>query len=294
MKRTLLLCAVGFACLCACGGQRAASVRGPITVAVSILPQKYFVDKVGGAFVNCIVMVPPGTNAHSFEPKPAQMSLLTNASVYFGIGLEFERAWISRFSAVAPGMRIVHTDSGIIKLPSEDADERDPDGGPGLDPHIWLSPALVKKQVRAIAAALAAADTAHASAFASNRDAFLARIDSLDARIRDTLGCAAAGNEPRKTFLVYHPTWGYFARDYCLRQISIEEGGREPSPRVMKSIVDTARICRIHTVFAQPEFSRQSAEVVAREIGATVVDADALAYDWENNLLTVARRMAEQ
>jgi zinc transport system substrate-binding protein len=92
--------------------------------------------------------------------------------------------------------------------------------------------------------------------------------------------------------LVFHPTWGYFARDFCLAQISIEVEGKEPSPRTMKEILDVARKHGIKTVFTQPEFSRKSAEVIARELGATVVDADALVYDWKNNLIAVAKKIA--
>jgi zinc transport system substrate-binding protein len=281
------------ACCCVCGPGRPGAPSAPLTVFVSIVPQKYFVDRISNGLVNCLVMVPPGADPHTFEPHPAQMSLLSTAKAYFAIGLEFENPWLPKFAAVSRAMRIVHTDSQVAKISSEDADGRGPAEGRGLDPHIWLSPALVKQQVQTITAALAEIDTARAAAYGRNRDLFLAAIDSLDRQLHALLPCDT-GVRPHKAFLVYHPTWGYFAKDYCLRQVAIEAEGKDPSPRMMKNIIDTARFYRIRTVFVQPEFSRTSAEVIARELGAGVLDADALAYDWKNNLLYVAGKLAEQ
>ena len=302
MKKPFFLLPISIALIASgCGGKHASGDARPV-VFVSILPQKYFVDRISGGLVDCLVMVPPGTNAHSYEPHPRQMSLLSKAKAYFAIGLEFEGPWLPRFSSLAKSMRIVHTDSLVPKLPSSDNDEHAAKpsaegGGPaaGLDPHIWLSPALVKQQATSIAAALEEIDTVHSAAYRRNCGSFLRGIDTLDRQLRAILPCdSAAGAAHRRTFLVFHPTWGYFAKDYCLRQVAIEVEGKEPSPRMMKSILDTARFYGIRTVFVQPEFSRTSAEVIAHELGAGVLDADALAYDWKNTLLYVARKIGEQ
>jgi len=259
--------------------------------------------------VECLVMVPPGVNAHSYEPRPLQMSLLSKAKAYFAIGLEFEGPWLPKFSALAPNMKIVRTDSGIVKIAvpadvahdvekpeSENAAEGHHDHG-GLDPHIWLSPQLVKLQASSIEHGLEEIDAAHAGVFRNNLASFMREIDTLEQQLRTILPCDSAtraGARGRKAFLVFHPTWGYFARDFCLTQISIEVEGKEPSPRSMKEILDMAAKFRIGTVFTQPEFSRKSAEVIAHELHASVLDADALAYDWKNNLLSVAARIAAQ
>ena len=293
MKQALVFCAAALACLCLCGRPHKRPAEAGIAVFVSIVPQKYFVDKISGGRVNCLVMVPPGTNVHSYEPHPAQMSLLSTARAYFAVGLEFEEPWLPKFASMAPGMLVVHTDRLVRKLPAVDNDEHAPaNGGRGLDPHIWLSPELVKLQASSIAAGLARIDTAHALAYKKNCSLFFAEIDSLERQLRAILPCDSGGR--RKAFLVFHPTWGYFAKDYCLKQVSIEVEGKEPSPRTMRAILDTARYYKIHTVFVQPEFSRRSAEVIARELGAGVLDADALAYDWKNTLLYVARKIGEQ
>jgi zinc transport system substrate-binding protein len=271
-------------------------------VFVSIVPQKYFVDRISGGLVDCQVMVPPGVNVHSYEPRPLQMSLLSKAKAYFAIGLEFEGPWLPKFASLSPAMKIIHTDSGVPKMtmPADIEHEIDSpgDGDPdhhhhgGFDPHIWLSPELVKLQAASIEHALEQIDTVHAQIFHQNLTSFITDIDSLENRLRVILPCASAQGQNHKTFLVFHPTWGYFARDFCLTQISIEVEGKEPSPRAMKEILDIARKYRIQTVFTQPEFSRKSAEVIAHELRASVLDADALAYEWDKNLLEVARKIA--
>jgi zinc transport system substrate-binding protein len=268
-------------------------------VFVSIVPQKYFVDRIADGLVDCQVMVPPGANVHSYEPRPLQMSLLSKAKAYFAIGLEFEGPWLPKFAALSPLMKIIHTDSAVPKMAMAPDIEHEIDGSApgnhdngGSDPHIWLSPALVKLQAGSIEQALEQIDTSHSGIFRKNFTTFMRDIDSLEKQLRLILPCDSARAAGRRTFLVFHPTWGYFARDFCLTQISIEVEGKEPSPRVMKEILDIAKKYRIRTVFTQPEFSRKSAEVIAHELHASVLDADALAYDWKNNLLSVAKAFA--
>jgi zinc transport system substrate-binding protein len=254
------------------------------------------VDRIAGGLVDCQVMVPPGVNVHSYEPRPLQMSLLSKARAYCAIGLEFEGPWLPKFAALSPAMKIVHTDSGVPKMtmPPDLRHEIDLSAPghhdhDGPDPHIWLSPELVKLQAASIERALESIDSVHAATFRKNLSSFMLDIDSLENRIRLVLPCDSALPGFRKAFLVFHPTWGYFARDFCLTQISIEIEGKEPSPRAMKEILDIAGKYKIRTVFTQPEFSRKSAEVIAHELHASVLDADALAYDWGNNLLAVAK-----
>jgi zinc transport system substrate-binding protein len=300
MGKPFLYAAAGIALIvCGCGQKHVAGDAGPV-VFVSIVPQKYFVDKISNGLVQCLVMVPPGTNAHSYEPHPAQMALLSKARAYFAIGLEFEGPWLPKFASLSPGMRIVHTDSLVPKIAMDEgpgaagAGDRHSHDLNGFDPHIWLSPALVKLQAVSIARGLKETDPVHAREYGKNCETFLREIDTLETQLRQLLPCDAAALSHPKVFLVFHPTWGYFAKDFCLKQVAIEAEGKEPNPRLMKSILDTARSYRIHIVFVQPEFSRKSAEVIAHELGANVLDADALAYDWPNTLLSVAKRIAGQ
>jgi zinc transport system substrate-binding protein len=246
-------------------------------------------------------MVPPGANAHAYEPKPLQMTLLSKAKAYFAIGMEFEGPWLPKFAELSKNMIIVHTDSGIQKLPmTEDSDHdgdhftnaNTPDKNSGVDPHIWLSPKLVKQQALCITKALVTIDPTHTSQYTQNTIQLLVAMDSLEKKILTILPCDSLATGQKKAFLVFHPTWGYFAKDFCLKQVSIEVNGKEPSPQTMKAIIDTAKQYGIKTVFAQPEYSKKTAEVLAQELGGKVVIADALAYDWANNLLTVATQIS--
>lgn len=155
----------------------------------------------------------------------------------------------------------------------------------GLDPHIWLSPPLVKIQARTILAALQEADPAHRSVYAANFKAFTAKIDQLDTELKKTF----KGKEGLQ-FLVFHPPWGYFAHAYGLEQVPIEIEGKDPKPAQLKKLIQHARENGIKVVFVQPQFSTKSAKLVAREIGGQVAFVDPLAEDWMANLREVAKK----
>jgi zinc transport system substrate-binding protein len=159
-----------------------------------------------------------------------------------------------------------------------------------LDPHIWLDPALVKIQAANIRDGLSAVDPEGTDVYARNTAAFLQELDELDREIRDILAPIPAD---RRTFLVFHPSWGYFARAYGLTQAPIEVDGKEPSPRDMARIIAMGRETGARVVFVQPQFSQKSASVIAAQIDARVVRLDPLAEDWSANLLGAARAFAE-
>ncbi|MGQ9481985.1 metal ABC transporter solute-binding protein, Zn/Mn family [Chloroflexus sp.] len=252
----------------------------PMQVMVSILPQKYFVERVGGDRVKVDVMVGPGASPATYEPKPEQLTALSQAKAYFSIGVPFEQAWLERIQSANPAMLLVDTTAGIERMPMGA-------GGRNRDPHIWLSPTLVKIQAQTIAEALARIDPEHATAYQSRLDGFIADIDALDASIRKTL----EGVSQRK-FMVFHPSWGYFARDYGLEQIPIEIGGQEPSAAELAALIERARAEQIKVIFAQPQFSTRAAETIASQIGGEVLLINPLNPDWLGNLQTVAETFA--
>ena len=294
---------------------------------VTIPPQKYFVDKVSGGLVPVSIMVEPGANPHAYEPRPRQMTELAKASIYFTIGDSFDQTWLARIMGASPGMAVVHTAEGIAKIPMEEHhhDETGPAAAPGaeaphgedpshdaqqkhahdgkhqeehhaedeqgtLDPHIWLDPALVKVQVGHIRDGLSAIDPEHAAAYAENAATFERELDALDSEIRSIL---APIPQDRRTFLVFHPSWGYFAKAYGLTQASIEVEGKEPSPRDMARIIAMGKESGAKVVFVQPQFSEKSAAVIARQIGAKVVRLDPLAEDWDGNMRRAAQAFAD-
>lgn len=260
-----------------------------LTIAVSIPPQKYFVEKICGDLATVKVLIPPGASPHTFEPKPSQMAELSDASLYFAIGVEVEDVWLKRLASVCPNLRIIATDSGIVKIGGkcehhEEGDHADHAGHSGSDPHIWLAPSLVKKQVRTIAAALCEIDTVHRNVYSERLAVFEAEIDTLAAHVKATLGRCEKG----MPFLVFHPSWAYFAQEFSLTQIAIESEGKEPGMREIGIIAEKAKQIGASTIFVQPQFSKKLAETIARELGGTTAVADPLAENWDENMRLVA------
>ncbi|WP_199248314.1 metal ABC transporter solute-binding protein, Zn/Mn family [[Phormidium] sp. ETS-05] len=284
--------------------------REKVQVTVSIPPQKYFVERIGGDRVTVNVMVEPGGKPHTYEPKPQQLKMLAASQAYFRTGVEFESAWMDRIKAANRSLQVVDTAEGVELLPmvahhhhedeagehhhEDEAGEHDEgekaetDGGPETtDPHIWLSPPLVKQQAQTVYEALVKLDPNGEQVYKANLDKFIADIDALDRDIRSTL----AGVKNRK-FMVFHPSWAYFAKAYNLEMIPIEVGGTEPSAAELGQLIEVAKKEGIKVIFAQPEFSTKSAETIAKAIGGEVILLDTLAPNWLENMRQVTDKLA--
>ncbi|HPA13735.1 MAG TPA: zinc ABC transporter substrate-binding protein [Desulfobacterales bacterium] len=269
-----------------------ASAADRVSVFVSILPQKFFVEQIGKDLIDIQVMVEPGASPATYEPKPAQMAAISKASIYFSIGVPFEKGWLKKIVSANPGMRIVHTEHGIQKMPMtahhNDEEKNHETGNHNhrvLDPHVWLSPPLVMVQARNILTALQEIDPTHHLDYENNYKIFVAMIVDLDAELRDIF----AGKQGLP-FMVFHPAWGYFAHAYGLKQVPIEIEGKEPKPAQLKKLIDCARERNIKVVFVQPQFSSKSAEQLAKQIGGRVAFVDPLALNWAENLREVAAK----
>ena len=245
-----------------------------VNVAVSILPQRFFVKKIAEDKVNVVVLVPPGYNPATYEPRPSQIAQVERSCVYFAIGVPFEKAWLKRFVRLNKELIIVHTDEGIKKING--------------DPHIWLSPPFVKKQVETIAKWLKKIDPPNKNFYENNLREFLLQIDALDREIADILK-----SKKGRPFLVYHPCWGYFAERYGLRQIAIEEEGKEPSVLKLAKLISYCKRAKIKAIFVQPQFSKKSAHIIAKELGIKIIAIDPLAEDWIKNLRDVAIKLRD-
>jgi zinc transport system substrate-binding protein len=259
------------------------------SVSVSLLPQKYFVEHIAKDAVHVNVMVPSGTSPHTYEPKPAQMKALAQSDAYFAIDDSFEKTWLPKFKDLNPKMRIVNTAEGIEKIAMSEhhhegeAAQAEHDHKEGLDPHIWLDPILVKTQARHIYETLTALYPEHQEAFTQNYRAFLTQIDTLDATIRRNLQTVQ-----HRKFIVFHPSFGYFAKRYDLEQIAIEVSGKEPKPAELAHLIAEAKEEEARVVFVAPQFSQKSAQTIAKQIGGKTLTIDPLSYAWEENLLAIA------
>ncbi len=269
-----------------------------IKVFVSILPQKYFVERIGGDLVSVEVMVGPGQNPETYEPLPRQMKALTTTQLYFRIGVPFESAWIDKLQALNRELILVDTREGIplrnMETPHFHGDPertaaatpaRQGHDGEGLkDPHIWLDPLYVKIQAETICQALAAFDPAHRDLYEANLIAFQKDLDELDQELAATFRSLAV-----KKLMVFHPAWGYLTDRYGLEQIPLEVEGKEPGPRELAHWVDYAKNEGIRVIFIQSQFNAAAAEAVACAVNGQVVSLDPLAEDYLANMRRIAR-----
>ncbi len=272
-------------------------------ISVSIAPQKYFLEKITKDKFDINVMVKAGSSPHTYEPKTSQMKSLSNSKIYFYTGIEFEKAWLDKFKKSAPNTLFIDSSASIERIAMEEHshEEEGPEGHKhekhndhedehdhdGLDPHVWLDPVLVKVQAKNIYEAVVSIDLENKEFYTKNYEEFLKELDSLDAQIKEIL-------KPyeHKAFMVFHPSWGYFAKRYDLEQISIEIQGKEPKPNELIELVKDAKEHNIKIVFVSPQFSQKSAKTIASSIGGNVVAIDSLGENWANSLIDTATQIA--
>lgn len=406
-------------------------------IVVSILPQQTFVEKIGGDKIKVTTMVKPGSDPHSYEPKPSQMKDISNANIYFPIGLEFENTWLDKFASQNKNMKFVDMTKGIEliemkkhahhhnedenenhgeELPYEwagvfelkkgtynwtfskidgnyadpamkmliiKADEKsddlietyektakdvfeknkttlaknsdsletsnsfyelnfdekqnestfkievkedgkyifftehmptefegdehffkdiakndveaittfpkeDENHNNGKDPHTWTSPSNVKIMAKNIYDTLVEFDSSNKEYYKTNYDNFIEEIDETDKKIKNILSVLPKDSK----VMVFHPSWGYFARDYNFLQVSIEIEGKEPKPKMLQKIIDEAKKQNVKAIFTQTEFSDKSAKAIANELKIKVIKETPLAKDWSENLIKMANAIA--
>jgi zinc transport system substrate-binding protein len=234
------------------------------------------------------------------------MKQLSQADIYVRIRVDFENAWWEKIASANPDMLVIDSTEGIAYFeghahehheePGEKHDhegehhdeEADLHDHHGRDPHIWLSPRLVKIQAENIYQGLVAVDPGHKDTYAAHKAALMSTLESLDADIQAQL----ADLKTRK-FMIFHPAWTYFARDYDLEQIPIEVEGKEPSAKEMTELMKIAKDEHISVIFVQPQTSRRSTDIIAKQIGARVEILNPLAADWLENMRRVSSILAE-
>jgi zinc transport system substrate-binding protein len=263
-----------------------------LSVIVSIVPQVYVVERIGGDLVKVEALVQPGQNPHTYEPSPRQLAALSGADLYFRIGVAFENGFIPKLQKIVPNLPVVDTRRDIpLKIMGEDnhacshdpSDDQPHDHGHGVDPHIWLSPILVSVQALTIRDALIARDPEGKNIYDTNCSRFVEELQQLDSELKDLLS-----DLPSRKFMVYHPAWGYFADTYQLDQIAVEIEGKTPPAKQLARIIDQAKAEGIRVIFTQPQFSTKAADTIADAIKGRVVPIDPLAKDLFANLRAVA------
>ena len=270
--------------LSACGNTSQKSEKAIITVTLE--PLRYFTEAIAGDNYQVVSMVPKGSSPESYDPTPQQLVNLSKSKAYFRIGyIGFEQAWMKKLADNCPDMKIYDTSKGIDLIRDKGHWHGNHFHEGGVEPHIWNSTQNALVIADNIYQALCELDSTHQEYYQKRLDVLKQTIRETDANVRSLLENADS------TFLIYHPALSYFARDYGLKQISIEEGGKEPSPAQLKALIETCRKENIHTIFVQQEFDQRNAQLIADELGIQIVSIHPLSYDWAEEMLRVAKAL---
>ncbi len=271
-----------------------------LAVVVTIPPHAWLVEQVGGDRVEVLALVRPGETAETYQPTDAEISQVARSAVYFRAGMPLERSRTFRVLESERGLKVVDLRQGIElaamdhahdqESPAHDEDPTPSAADPweGKDPHVWLSPRLLAIQARTVADTLAAIDPAHEAEYRGRLDALRSRLDALDRSLAERLRPYRG-----KAMFVFHPAWGYFAREYGLRQVAIESEGKEPSDQELTNLQREARQDGAKVIFVQRQVASRSAEALARAIGGRIEPLDDLAADVATALERTAQLIEE-
>lgn len=300
MKSLLLLSSCLLLAACSGCSSRTANSEGsdqPI-ITVTIEPQRYFTEAIAGDKFKVISMVPKGSSPETYDPVPQQLVSLGDSKAYFRIGyIGFEQTWMDRLMNNTPHIQVFDTSKGIDLILNNDDHSHHHAHGDGhgahihaVEPHVWNSTTNALILAGNTYKALAKMDKPNEPYYMARYDSLCQRILHTDSLIRRQLSAPDAA----KSFMIYHPALSYFARDYGLHQISIEEGGKEPSPAHLKDLIDLCKAEDVKVIFVQPEFDKRNAETIAQQTGTRVVPINPLSYDWEEEMLNVANALAPE
>jgi len=260
-----------------------AKEKKPI-IAVSIVPQETFVQAVGGELVDTVVLIPPGNNPENYAPSPQTLVKLSEATLYFSLGVPAEKA------NILPKIPEINETLKVIDLAAK-VGEVYPHrkfAPNSIDPHMWLSPKRVVVMIETIAQELAQIDPENKAVYEENAQKYIEKLTTLDEDIKSLLA-----DVPNKTFIIYHPSLGYFADDYGLVMIAIEEEGKEATIESIQKIIDVAKGKNIKVVFYQAEHDSKQAKTIAEELNGKTVLLDPLAPNYLENMYKIAETFAD-
>lgn len=254
-------------------------MQAKINIAVSIVPQETFIKAVAEDKIDIITMIPPGKSPGNFAPTPDIMEKFSEANIYFTIGVPTEKA------SILPKIGEFNKDVKIIDMADEVSkvySERKFESG-DRDPHIWLSPKRVKVMVRTIAEELSTIDPSNEKFYQRNAEKYISELDEVDAEIKNSLFSL-----DKKAFICYHPAFGYFAEDYGLQMIALENEGKEATIEDFQKTIDLAKKEGIKVVFYQAEIDSKQTRILASEIDGKAEMIEPLSSEYINNLKKIA------
>jgi len=253
-----------------------------ITVAVSLQPYATLVKMVGGSRVNVVTLLPPGADPHNYEPKPAIIKAFSLAQIYFTDGSGLDKAWLPRFLGANKKVQVINIAKNMewMKMEEHEHEAHGHHHEEELDPHIWTSPYRVKILAQNVYQELKKMDPEHETYYISRIQETQKTLSKLERELNETVI-----NMPiaRRSFIVFHPSYGYLAKDCKLKQYAIEVNGKEPKPKDLAELIKMGRKNGVKTVFVQPQFSKRAAATIAKDLNAVVVETDPLDADFIGN-----------
>ena len=272
MKRFLyliILCALWIGCKSNQQKAGMAESNAKPTVTVTIPPYQYFVDKIAGDKVDVNVMVSNGNNPETYEPNAQQMMELSNSALYLKVGsIGFEQTWMKKLLDNAPRMKVIDTSVGITPAQTP---------GGNIDPHVWMSCRNARIIASNMLKALCELEPSHKAFFEKNYKSLFSIIDKRDSTIKESF---KKDPDLVRKFVIYHPILTYFARDYQLEQLAIEEEGREPSAAQLKSLIERARKEKIKYCLIQAEFANRNTNTFINESHTKPMNINPLQGEW--------------
>ena len=294
MKQTILLFTAlwGVLSMSSCGERQI----DENVVSVTIEPQRFFAEKIAGDRFIIKTVVPYGQNPEMYDPTPQQMVQVSRSRAYLKIGhIPFETAWMPSVKANSPGLDVFDMSEGMLLIEQHPHDHDHADGEDhchhshvGADPHTWSSISGAKTIAWNTLNAFTSIDKENTEYYWNNYNKLIALIDSVDMEIKTLV-------EPlsNRSFIIYHPSLTYFAREFRLEQLSIEMEGKEPSPSQLKRLIDASRESGAKVVFVQQEFDKKNAEVVSNETDCKLVVINPLSYNWDEEIIHIAKSLAD-
>ncbi|WP_321309717.1 metal ABC transporter solute-binding protein, Zn/Mn family [Marinifilum fragile] len=256
-------------------------------ISVSILPQKYFVERIAGNDFQVNILIPPGGSPATYEPTPMQMEQVAKSVAYFKIGhIPFENTWMNNMIEAAGDIKVYNLSKGIELVRGPEVQHGDHFHEGGIDPHTWSSPKAVIQIVQNLYEGLVELAPEKEEIYKKNLNQFLSELEMLDQESEEVFAGAK-----HKSFMIFHPALTYLARDYGLNQIPIELHGKEPSPAHMQNLIGEAEKHDIKVVFIQKQFNKENAEAIAKEINAKVIQIDPLNEDWMAEMKSIVNHL---
>ncbi|MBR2367338.1 MAG: zinc ABC transporter substrate-binding protein [Alistipes sp.] len=240
------------------------------TIYVTITPLRSIVEEITCGDFSVEVLVPKGASPETFEPTPRHLTLLNNAQLLFKVGLiDFEHSLTQN---IGNSSKVVDLSQGITPMEGS-CSHHHCQHHHGIDPHIWTAPRSLRTMAQNIRNAVMEIYP-DSTKYDRAAQQLIERIEMLDAHCAERIAAADV-----KAMMIYHPAYTYYAQDYGIEQIAIEQDGKEPTPKQLITLLEDIKSKNISTIFYQPQYSEDKLRSIADQANVDIVVSDPLSED---------------